>query len=140
MQASVTTKVIAHTPRGRLDLLVGYSHDDAVELVPCDDLAAQPAVRVPREHAVEHAVFLSVGARELVDPGRVHVNVARRARARSAAFGDDARDVVVDGGLHEGAAGGDVDDTLFAVGLDVGHLRHGGKQSRCGPCEICLCT
>ena len=46
----------------------------------------------------------------------------RRAGARTAAFGDDARDVVAQRGFHHGRADFGVDRVLRAVVLDEGDL------------------
>src|SRR5919108_4040099 len=112
MQASVTTKVMDSHPAGApsqraalcrktprapsrgaaSNLRFRHAHDEPVELFGQHDLAAQTTGRRAVEHAVEHAVFLRVRRRQFAGPLGSDVYVARRARARAAAFGDDAID------------------------------------------------
>src|SRR5690606_38460479 len=106
-------------------LLRRYADGQPVELVIQLNLAAQPAVRAAVDHAVEHAVFLGVGRGQLLEPLRLDVDVTGRARARAAAFGDNALDGVVHGRFHNGRAGLGLDLTYRAVRLNVGHFGHG---------------
>src|SRR5688572_7831190 len=109
------------------DLLLGDLDRHTVERRLQDDLTAQAARRAAIEDAAEHSVLLRVGRRQLVGPLRVDINVTGGTRARAAAFGDDAPDVVVDGRFHERRPGSRVDGFRCAVGLNICDPRHGAR-------------
>src|SRR5690606_16977623 len=102
------------------------TYGDAAECVRQRDLAAETTVRCRLDHAIEHAC-LDIRARlQPVEPAILDITVTGGAGTGAAAFGFDARDLVVAGGLHDGGAGGDIDNTSSAVELNECDHRHGG--------------
>ena len=78
------------------------------------------------EGEIEHVFFHFRGLARLLVPILVHVDVARGARAGTAALGLDPRDIVELGRLHHGHTDLGLDDLAAAVRLnkrDLGHRR-----------------
>ena len=109
----------------------GQLHDQPVQRVGHDDLAAQPARLLQVEGEVEHVFLVLGGLGELAVPGRVHDHVAGRAGHRAFAGSLD-RDLI---GMRDGqqrAVGGRGYLAARAVGLDEGDARHERTMLRRG--------
>src|SRR5580700_5759749 len=99
----------------------GSRHGQTVETLGQRDLAPETAVRPPlRSRGVEHRVLVFLNGIEPAEPGLVHIDVAGRALARSAAFRDDPVYAVLDGPFHDGIADGNGDTMGLARVRNVG--------------------
>src|ERR1700687_5368312 len=96
MTASVLigSRVGALLMRILLPLLRRRVHHEPVELVRHFNLTGKPRGRFHVEGKVEHVLLHRRGRPGLLLPRLVHMHAAGRARARAAAFGDDAGDAV----------------------------------------------
>src|SRR3972149_5445953 len=105
-------------------LIARRAHHEAVELFGHLDLAGKTRVRPQLKGKVKLVLLLGRGRRQLVLPGFVDIDVAGRAGARAAAFGDDARDAVPDRGLHHGPTNLGIDGVNTAIMFDEGDCWH----------------
>jgi len=91
----VETPSPQHSPasgRGSSGLTLGRRNGETVEFVAHLDLARQARVRPHVEAEIEHVLFHRRGAADLLAPGFVDIDMARRAGAGAAAFRLDCRE------------------------------------------------
>ena len=105
-------------------LVVGDVYDQTVQLIVQFDLASQATIRLTIKSGVQHAVFHIVHFRELLNPCRVDVAVARRTGASATTFGDYTLDVVINGAFHYGVAIFHFHFVAISVWRDIGNSRH----------------
>src|SRR5919106_5173922 len=105
-------------------LLLGDTHHQAVQRLCHLDLAREPARRPHIEGKVEHVLLHLRRTAGGFTPRVIDIDVASGASAGAAAFGGNARDVVLHRGFHHRHAGLRLDNPFGPVVLDKGDSGH----------------
>src|SRR5262245_14755463 len=120
-----TSSLISHS-KLQLELFLGHPHPEPVERIGHFDLAGQPALLAHVEGEVEHVLFHRISRAGLFEPVRLDIDMTGGAGAGAAAIGVDARDHVLDRGLHDRHSRLAIDGLFGAIVLDECYLRHSG--------------
>jgi hypothetical protein len=117
-------------PSAAHEVVVGRRQrdDEAVQFLGHGDLATEPGGLAHVESEIEHVLLLLADGAELVDPRRVGVDVAGRARHRALAGTLQIEAVEVRDFDHGQTLGG-LDLMARPPRVDEGHLQHGAGQT-----------
>src|SRR6185437_4311717 len=118
---ATTMRILAvhHVPAARRK-----SHDQPVERLGHDDLAAKPRGLLEPEGEIEHVLLVLRRFRQLGEPRRIDDDVTSGASKRALARALDIHTVLVRH-LQNGKAERRLDFATGAVALDEGHAWHG---------------
>ena len=104
---------------------LGHMDDEPIQLRPHLNLTAQTAIgQALTSGGIEHCVLCFVDRWQQRQELFFHINMTRRAKARTSAFSDDSVDSIPHSALHDGITDRHIDFVTLSLMRNVSDFWH----------------